>query len=505
MPAQSGFNAAPLAASKGAGRGVISADVLDALTGADIQSRHHKQFTGVATNSNEVQPGDIFVALRGVRDGHEFVAAAVRAGATAAVVSDEVVLPDDVTVARVPDTLAALQELSVAVRLRHNVDSIAITGSVGKTTMKNLITHLLGGASDVLSSPKSYNNHIGVPLTLLGLNDSHAYLVSEIGTNHPGEIKSLVTLVNPRAALVTGVGYAHVGNFESQEALAQEKASIFEGVQPDGVWFVNADDPLLQAALERLERPAATKIVSFGCAPGADTRVSDLEVSPQGISGVIHTVDESQPFTFPLVGRHFASTVAGAVAVVVAKGIPLSEAVARLATFKGTEGRAAISLLREDKLLVIDDSYNGSPDSMLGALDTLAIFSGWRRIAALGEMRELGEWSERLHTLLGTKAGDCADELVFIGPSGSLVQAAAIEAGMKGDRIHLAKSAYEAAHLVEQLVSQSTQPAAVLVKAARFVHSERIPLVLQGVEVKCSLEHCELYIRCSDCAQLGGG
>jgi UDP-N-acetylmuramoyl-tripeptide--D-alanyl-D-alanine ligase len=483
---------------------VIEADILDALTGVEIQSRQQQQFTGVATNSNDVQPGDIFIALRGARDGHKFVAAAVRAGAAAVVVSDQMVVPPNVTLARVPDTLVALQELAVAVRLRHDVDSIAITGSVGKTTMKNLITHLLGGTSDVLSSPKSYNNHLGVPLTLLQLNDTHAHLVSEIGTNHPGEIQSLVSLVNPRAALVTGVGYAHVGNFESQEALAKEKASIFEGVQPGGVWFVNADDPLLLGAVEQLERPASTTIVSFGCSPTADTRVSDLAVNPEGTTGVVHCAGESQPITFPLVGRHFAGVVAGAVAVAVAKGVSLTDAVARLATFEGTEGRASISLLREDTLLVIDDSYNGSPDSMLGALDTLAIFSGRRRIAALGEMRELGEWSERLHTLLGAKAGDCADELVFIGPSGSLVREAAIGAGMSATRIHLVSSAYEAAHLVERLVAPSAQRSAVLVKAARFVHSERIPLVLEGIQVKCRLEHCELYIRCSTCPQLGG-
>jgi UDP-N-acetylmuramoyl-tripeptide--D-alanyl-D-alanine ligase len=341
-----------------------------------------------------------------------------------------------------------------------------------------------------------------VPLTLLSLDDSHQDLVAEVGTNNPGEIKALADLVAPRTAMVTNVGYAHVGNFGSQEALADEKASIYTAVPADGVWFVPSDDPLLNDAVARLHRPESTRVVTFGSAPGADVRVSEIEIDEGSTSGLVTVGNESRRFTLPLVGRHFATTVAAAVAVAVERGTSLSTAVDRLSSFPGTEGRASMSTIRGGSVLLIDDTYNGSPDSMMAALDTLATFDGRRRVAVLGEMRELGTWSTTLHEAVGAKVGGSADDLVFIGPSEAVVRAAATRAGMDAGRIRSAASAVEAGRIVEQLLDTTDGAAAVLVKGSRFIHAERVPLMLQGVDVRCPLDLCELYIHCSTCPQL---
>ena len=479
---------------------MIGYDALERLSGVSLQGAPRTTYAHVVTNSREVAPGDLFVALRGARDGHEFLDAAVAAGA-AGVVVDRPYAPDaDVTVAQVPDTLRALQELGSLARDASRADVLAITGSVGKTTTKNVIAHVLARRRGVLSSPKSYNNHLGVPLTLLLLDDTHDDLVAEVGTNHPGEIAGLVSLVRPRVGLVTNIGHAHVGNFGSRESLAAEKASLFAGVRPGGVWIVNADDPLLTRAVADLDRPEDTRVITYGEAAEADVRVGDVAVDERGTTGTITVADESARFTIPLLGRHFALTAAAAVAVATERGMTLADTVEALATVGSSEGRAAISTARSGLVRVIDDSYNGSPDSTLAALETLGGLPEQRRIAVLGEMRELGEWSGRLHEEVGRRIASTTTDLIFIGPSADVVRAAATGAGMPADRIRTAGSATEAAELLDELLDET--PSAVLIKGSRFVHTERVALALEGADVQCRLELCELYIHCRTCPML---
>ena len=459
-----------------------------------------ERYRNVVTSSLEAGPGDLFVALIGARDGHDFIEAAVAAGATGVVVSRDVEIPTGVEVYRVENTLQALRALAVEVREKSSADVLAITGSVGKTTTKDVLAHMLNALGrDTLSSPKSFNNHLGVPLTLLMLDDQDD-LVAEVGTNHPGEIADLSALVRPRAALVTNIGHAHLGNFESREALADEKASIFKSVEPAGVWFVNADDDLLVAAVDRLERPDATRVITYGTSADAEVRAIDVVVDENGTTGQLIAKGRAVPFAIPLIGRHFAGTAAAAAAVAVERGLDLADAAEALASFPGSVGRASVTL--RGNLRVIDDSYNGSPDSMLAALDTLATLPEPRRIAVLGEMRELGEWSDAMHEAVGAKAGASVTDLIFIGPSFEIVRGQAKAAGLSADRIHPAESATHAAHILENLLDES--PTAVLVKGSRFVHTERVALALEGLTVRCELAVCELYIHCRTCPKLGG-
>lgn len=458
------------------------------------------RYRNVVTSSHDAGPGDLFVALIGARDGHEFVAAAVAAGASGVVVSRQVEVPPDVDVYLVDDTLDAMRSLAASVRESSSTDVLAITGSVGKTTTKDVLAHLLSSLGrNTLSSPKSFNNHLGVPLTLLML-DGQDDLVAEVGTNHPGEIADLAALIKPRAALVTNIGHAHVGNFASREALADEKASLYQAVEPDGVWFVNADDDLLQAAVDRLKRPEATRVITYGTAPTADVRAYDVTVDENGTRGTLAANGQTAPFAIPLIGKHFAVTAAAAVAVAIERGLELADAAEAFAAFPGSVGRASVTL--RGHLRVIDDSYNGSPDSMLAALDTLASLPEQRRIAVLGEMRELGDWSEAMHEAVGAKAGTSATDVIFIGPSFEIIREMAVTSGLPADRIHPAESATHAARVLQDLLTE--EPTAVLVKGSRFVHTERVALALEGLTVKCELAVCELYIHCRTCPKLAG-
>jgi UDP-N-acetylmuramoyl-tripeptide--D-alanyl-D-alanine ligase len=325
-------------------------------------------------------------------------------------------------------------------------------------------------------------------------------LVAEVGTNHPGEIADLAGLIRPRAAMVTNIGHAHLGNFVSREALADEKASLYKAVRGDGVWFVNADDDLLLAAVERLERPAATRVITYGTAPEADVRASDVVVDENGTRGSLTTGGQTVRFVIPLIGKHFAATAAAAVAVALERGLDLADAADALASFPGSVGRASVT--KRGNLRVIDDSYNGSPDSMLAALDTLASLPEQRKIAVLGEMRELGDWSDAMHEAVGAKAGLSVTDLIFIGPSFDIVRDTATASGLATDRIHRAESATHAAWVLEGLLTDD--PTAMLVKGSRFVHTERVALALEGLTVKCELAVCELYIHCRTCPKLGG-
>ncbi|HWU31847.1 MAG TPA: Mur ligase family protein, partial [Marmoricola sp.] len=315
-----------------------------------------ERYRKVVTNSQDVGPGDLFVALIGARDGHEFIEAAVAAGATGVVVSRDVETPAGVEVYRVEDTLATLREMASQNRAATTADVFAITGSVGKTTTKDVLVHVLNALGrDTIGSPKSFNNHLGVPLTLLMANGQDD-LIAEVGTNHPGEIADLVGLIRPRAAMVTNIGHAHLGNFVSRVALADEKASIYKAVAVDGVWFVNVDDALLGDAVERLEKPAATRVISYGTRDGADVQAINVMVDEHGTSGELVIDGSAIPFTISLIGRHFAVTAAATVAVAIERGLPAVDAAAALASFPGSVGRASVT--QHGSLRVIDDSYN---------------------------------------------------------------------------------------------------------------------------------------------------
>ena len=390
--------------------------------------------TGVATDSRAVRPGDLFVALTGASfDGHAFVAAAARAGAAAALVARAmpVALPQFV----VADTLAAYQELAAFHRSRFDVPVIAVTGSNGKTTVKEMIAAILRRCGRPVATEKNYNNHIGVPQTLLRLTPEHTQVVVEMGMNHPGEIARLALLARPTVGVITNIGSAHLEFFETQDAIAQAKLELLEGLPQGGAVVLPRDDAyfaLLRAVA--LERRAA-RVVTFGADAGSDVSLAVAQADYSGVTGRLSTPAGAHEVRLQLVGAHNALNAAAAAAAVWALDpcIPLAEVAAGLESAVPAEMRCEVTWMNGIRVIV--DCYNANPDSMSAALRLLAGNGhAGRRVALLGDMRELGAATRAAHERLGaTAAASGLDRLIAVGEFADEVVRGAVQAGMARD------------------------------------------------------------------------
>ena len=489
-------------------------DVLAAVEGAELVRRatggDAGRFGRASVDTRDITGGELFVAIPGpTRDGHDFAAAAVRAGATGVLISRSLAdTPElaglDATVIRVPDTLVALQQAAAQARRRSTASVVAVTGSAGKTTAKTLIAQVLQAKFEVLANKASFNNHLGVPLTLTQIEPAQTHVISEIGTNHPGEIGHLSGLVAPDVSVVTNVGFAHLGNFAGQPELAVEKTDIFNHTRPGGTWIVNGDDELLTNTTLALPGAEEATVVRVGFGAGNDLRAVDVNVDENGTRGLIEVDGQTLPFSIGAAGRHFAYATMLAIAVGRAYGIAPSEGIEALRGVQPPAGRASLRRI-DDELLMIDDSYNGSPDAMIGSLDLLAALPGEVKVAVLGQMGELGDFSHELHTRVGHKAADCVTDLITVGPNAAPLQAGARDRGLEPAQVHTASSALEAFEQVKNVLQRQEATAVVLAKGARAMHMERVYLGLAGHQVACALTSCPLYINCADCPKLTTG
>ena len=445
--------------------------VVTATGGRLVNGEPAREFRGVSTDSRAIVPGSLFVALRGDRfDGHEFAAAAIAAGAAGVIASAPVSAPADVAVISVPDTLEALQRLGHDIRRRSGARVVAITGSAGKTTTKEVTAELLATRYVVFRNRGNLNNHIGLPLSLTELAQGQQVAVVELGMNHPGEIRTLVGIADPDVRVWTNVGDAHIGFFGSREAIARAKAEILERATPATVVVANADDALVMSHVAKF----TGRRVTFGESRSADVRASHVvDRGFDGTSAAIATPAGAAELTVPLAGRAQLSNVLAATAVALEFQIPLQDVVARVKTLAPVARRGAVTTLSSGVRLV-DDSYNASPAAMAVMLAALAATpASGRRIAVLGEMLELGDQAIALHDASGRAAARAGvNELVVIGgsPADGLV-AGATAAGIDRARIHRFKDSASAADAVARLVAPGDL---VLVKGS---HGTRTDIV----------------------------
>jgi UDP-N-acetylmuramoyl-tripeptide--D-alanyl-D-alanine ligase len=349
----------------------------------------------------------LYAALRGdVHDGHDFVGQAVERGAVAVLVDREVA-PCGVPVFQVRDTLVALQELARRARLRLRGTVVGVTGSAGKTTTKETIAALLDGSFRVGKNEGNLNNHIGLPLSILRQSVDAQVHVFEMGMNHLGEIRFLASMARPQVAVVTNVGTAHIENLGSREAIGLAKRELVESLPPDGVAVVNADDPIVAKFGE--VHPGRT--VTFGVSEDADVRIEQLTMGETGarfrIGGTV--------FETPVAGKHSVLNVAAAVAVGRELGVPAAAMAERA---RGLQpGKMRGERQQHNGVTILNDCYNSNPDAAEAMLEYAALLPAGRRIAVLGEMRELGTWSVGLHRMVGERAAALGFDLV-IGVTG---------------------------------------------------------------------------------------
>jgi UDP-N-acetylmuramoyl-tripeptide--D-alanyl-D-alanine ligase len=378
--------------------------------------------TGVSIDTRTIQPGDLFVALHGeTGDGHGFVADALAKGAAGAMVYRHV--PNVGRVLSVDDTLAGLHRLGGYARERFTGRLVAVTGSVGKTTTKEMLRTVLAAFGRAHAAVASYNNHWGLPLTLARMPADAEFCVAEIGMNHPGEIAPLARLARPHVAVITAVEKAHIGFLGSIEAIADEKAEILRALAPDGVAVLPADTSLLP----RLRAAAGSaRVVTFGTAPTADVRLVDLEMDANGSDVTAEVEGQHIAFRLNAPGRHMAINALAALAAAdhliggAGTGVAFSRKAAEVlqrgfAPVIGRGARRQIALPGGTALL-LDESYNGNPASMRAALAVLRLQPARRRIVVLGDMLELGDAGPAEHRALATDVAAAADHLFACGP-----------------------------------------------------------------------------------------
>jgi UDP-N-acetylmuramoyl-tripeptide--D-alanyl-D-alanine ligase len=404
-------------------------------------------FDGVAVDSRRVEAGNLFVALPGGRaDGHDFVAEAARRGAAAALVSrrpDGV--PEGFPLFVVPDPLAALQKLAAAKRAEEAFRLAAVTGSVGKTTTKEMAAAIVSGRMRTGRTPGNNNSGIGFPMAILGLPAGLEAVCGEFGMSTPGEIATLTRLFRPEVAAITNVSAAHAGNFPSIDAIADAKWEITEGIAEGGVLVYNASDERLAARARRY----AGKAISFG-ADGADVTAADI--ATEGLSGtsfMLRMRGDKDRVRLPLPGRHQVGNALCAAAIALAWGFSPGDVSAALARFAPPERRGMVFRLASGARLV-DDSYNASPEavrSVVSALERAA--SPGHRIAVLGEMLELGSEGPRWHRELGQFAAGRVDRLLCVGALARDIGGGALDAGLPADKIVYFDRAEEVAPFLE--------------------------------------------------------
>ncbi|EYD75249.1 UDP-N-acetylmuramoylalanyl-D-glutamyl-2,6- diaminopimelate--D-alanyl-D-alanine ligase [Rubellimicrobium mesophilum DSM 19309] len=394
----------------------------DAVAATGGASTREWEADGVSIDTRTIRPGDLFVALKAARDGHEFVAQALEKGAAAALVTHRPEgVAEDAPLLIVPDVQAALEDLGRAGRARSRARVVGITGSVGKTSTKEMLRAALATQGRVHAAEASYNNHWGVPLTLARLPVDADYAVIEIGMNHPGEIAPLAKQARPHVVLITTVGAAHLEAFGSVEGIAEEKAAIAEGLEPGGTAVLPADVAqlaILRAAAER----AGARVATFGTSEGADYRLLDLRVGNGASVGRAVARGTDVHLKVGTEGAHFAVNALGALAAAEALGADAALALNGLAGWtppKGRGGREEIPW-GDGRVMLLDDAFNANPISMAAGLAVLAgmvpedgagrVARG-RRIAILGDMLELGPNEAGLHAGL---AEDPAMESVAV-------------------------------------------------------------------------------------------
>jgi len=379
---------------------------------------------GVSIDTRTLRPGDLFFAIKGeASDGHDFVARAFEAGAAAAVISRPRApsLAAHETTFAVDDTLRAMERLGRAARARATARVVAVTGSVGKTSAKEMLRAALGRSGPTHASAASYNNHWGVPLTLARLPSNAAYAVIEIGMNHPGEITPLVAMARPHVALVTTIAPVHIEHLGSLQAIADAKAEILSGLEPNGVAVLNRDAPQFDR-LAAAARACGVRVATFGAAAGSEAQL--LEISAFDGGSRIRARIRGREFDFALgaPGLHMAQNALAALLVCDALGADVAQAAMALAGFAPQQGRGARLILKcaSGALTVIDESYNANPASMRAALALLGGTepgAGGRRVAVIGDMLELGPQAADMHAALaGELERNRVDLLFGAGP-----------------------------------------------------------------------------------------
>lgn len=445
------------------------------MKGTILQGSPTLSFDRFNIDSRLTKPGDLFFALEAARDGHDFVAHAVKRGAAGAVISHNIELPGNkIALIQVDDTLEALQTLAQKVLAEHPVKVVGITGSIGKTTTKEFCSVLLSSTFQVLKSERNFNNLIGLPLSLLKLNNFHQVAVLEMAMSAPGEIRALTGIAPPDVAVITNISPVHLQFFESLEDIGLAKKEILEGLNPEGTAVLNGDDPQVM----KIAQAWKGKKLSFGLSSGCHIRAENIQ--KRGFEGILFELNygkEKRRIDFPFFYDSFVVNFLAAAATAYSFSIPIDNMIEKTKTLKPLSRRGSLIILQEN-IKLIDDSYNSNPNALKAALKSLSELPARRRVAVLGDMLELGKKEQEYHLQAGKQAVELGwDVLVTVGTLSLQIAEGARTAGMKKDKIHSFQNSIEAAASIWSLVQEGDL---ILVKGSRGIQTEKIAEALKS-------------------------
>lgn len=448
----------------------LSLSEIARITGGTLRGDGDQVVTRVSTDSRRIAPGDIFIALRGERfDGHDFVKG-LAGRASAALVSagwyDQVLGPLPIPLVTVADTLHALGDLAAGWRRRFSLPVIGVTGSNGKTSVKEMISLILSGIGPGCATTGNLNNLVGLPLMLLSLGAEHRWGVFEMGMSEPGEIDRLAEIASPRIGIITNANPAHLESMKSVENVARAKGELFLRLPPGGMAIYSAEDDRLPL----LPVPAGVQRVGYGIDRG-DVRAESLQnLGREGSRFQLILPDSRVTVTLPVPGRHAVLNALAAATAAWGVGVDVESIVARLERF--TPYRQRFVIIPGKGVTIVDDTYNANPASMTAAILTLAdCAAGSFRTAILGEMRELGSDAARLHREVGRTAATVLDRLIVMGELGREIAAGAREGGMAENAVIVAKDADEATGVV---IEDHRDGEWILVKGSRGMRMETV-------------------------------
>ncbi len=418
-------------------------------------------FLGAGNDTRKIQPGELFVALKGARDGHDFIPAALEKGAVAVLCTH---CNGDYPAIVVPDTRIALGDIARQERLRLGMKVVGITGSVGKSTTKEMVAAVLGSIYRVSKTPVNHNNDIGMPMAILSMPEDTQIAVLEMGMNHFREIAYLSNIAKPDLAVIINIGTMHIEHLGSVEGILQAKLEILEGMEPGGKIVLNGDNSLLWNQHKTLEKALYFGERNENCAVLGE----NVQKKEGGLSFDVRYGNEHFAVDLPVEGEHYVSDALAAISVGLEMGVEIHKICSGLAAFRNMEGRQEI--FQAGAFTIIKDCYNAGPESMAAALLVLRGRTG-RRIAVLGDMLELGVCAQAEHYKLGRIAAENADMVFAYGPNSSRVVSGAITGGMPDTRV----SAYEDAQKLVAALKQLAKPGDVLLfKGSRGMRMEGI-------------------------------
>jgi len=452
-------------------------EVIEATGGKLVSGNCDTDFVNVSTDSRTIKENELFIPIRGEKfDGHDFIEDALKAGAAGVLAQRDINAGlkerfSDRAVIRVEDTLKALRDLAKYYRSKFRIPFVGITGSVGKTTTKDMIASVLMQEYKVLKTEGNFNNEIGLPLTVFNLDSSHEAAVLEMGMNALGEISRLTAIARPRIAVITNIGLAHIGKLGSRQNILKAKMEILEGVPKDGLVVLNGDDSLLYGLKGFLDR----RTVYYGMGEELDYQAYNIKNAGEaGGYFDINIKGREYKIHVPLPGVHNVYNALAAIAVGIELGIPAEKIARGIESFSSAKMRLNIVFLNGIK--IINDAYNASPQSMEAALRVLKDMkdakSSGRKIAVLGDMLELGEWSYNSHYNIGKFAVSLGiDYIITVGENAKAISEGAIQAGALPERVKWFTNNEEAAEFLNQILHPED---IVLVKGSRGMKMEEI-------------------------------